>query len=132
VAGLDVSLPLDDAERHEVEDVFRIARLYGIDGAPPPCRVVAGAVSPAPAASRLRKLSPLASTSAHANHRSAGRRALRGRHASALPRKRPARFLLLWSPGDDDNPLHPGDDAKAREVMQESALARSAIPGRGR
>lgn len=28
-----------------------------------------------------------------------------------------ARFLLLWSPGGDDNPLHPGDDAKAREIV---------------
>ena len=30
----------------------------------------------------------------------------------------PARFMLLWSPGAEDNPLHPGDDAKAREVME--------------
>jgi heptosyltransferase-3 len=49
VAGLDISLPVDTDARHEVEDVFRIAKIYGIDGVPPPCRVVAGAVSPAPA-----------------------------------------------------------------------------------
>ena len=25
--------------------------------------------------------------------------------------------MLLWSPGDDDNPLHPGDNRKARQVI---------------
>lgn len=29
-----------------------------------------------------------------------------------------ARFLLFWSPGDEDNPLHPGDDRKAAEIME--------------
>lgn len=29
-----------------------------------------------------------------------------------------AKFLLLWSPGSADNPLHPGDDAKAAEVLK--------------
>lgn len=28
-----------------------------------------------------------------------------------------ARFLLFWSPGDENNPLHPGDDGKAREII---------------
>jgi hypothetical protein len=28
--------------------------------------------------------------------------------------------VLLWSPGAEDNPLHPGDDAKAAEVLAES------------
>jgi len=29
-----------------------------------------------------------------------------------------AKFLLLWSPGKADNPLHPGDDEKAQEVLK--------------
>ena len=28
-----------------------------------------------------------------------------------------AQLLLLWAPGASDNPLHPGDDAKAEEVL---------------
>jgi heptosyltransferase III len=28
------------------------------------------------------------------------------------------RFALFWSPGDEDNPLHPGDDRKAREILE--------------
>jgi ADP-heptose:LPS heptosyltransferase len=31
---------------------------------------------------------------------------------------RKVRFLLLWAPGDPDNPRHPGDDGKARAVVQ--------------
>lgn len=26
-------------------------------------------------------------------------------------------FMLFWSPGDEDNPLHPGDDRKAAQIM---------------
>lgn len=28
------------------------------------------------------------------------------------------RFALFWAPGAADNPLHPGDDAKAREIVE--------------
>jgi ADP-heptose:LPS heptosyltransferase len=27
--------------------------------------------------------------------------------------------MLFWSPGESDNPLHPGDDAKAEAIMRE-------------
>jgi ADP-heptose:LPS heptosyltransferase len=36
----------------------------------------------------------------------------------AIAQRYPARFLLLWAPGDADNPRHPGDDSKARAVVQ--------------
>ena len=39
VDGLDLALPLDDAKRHEVDDVFRAAAVYGVDTPPPACRV---------------------------------------------------------------------------------------------
>jgi ADP-heptose:LPS heptosyltransferase len=28
-----------------------------------------------------------------------------------------AHFVVLWSPGNASNPMHPGDDEKARELM---------------
>jgi heptosyltransferase III len=28
-----------------------------------------------------------------------------------------SRFVIFWSPGDDSNPLHPGDDAKAAQLL---------------
>lgn len=36
-----------------------------------------------------------------------------------LHREHPAlRFGLFWAPGASDNPLHPGDDAKARQILE--------------
>ena len=40
----------------------------------------------------------------------------------------PARFLLLWSPGAEDNPLHPGDDAKAKDVLERVGADTAVIP----
>jgi ADP-heptose:LPS heptosyltransferase len=41
--------------------------------------------------------------------------------ARMLHEKLDAKFLLLWSPGSADNPLHPGDDEKARDVLTSTA-----------
>ncbi len=32
-----------------------------------------------------------------------------------------ARFLVFWSPGDENNPFHPGDDGKAARLLREIA-----------
>ena len=41
--------------------------------------------------------------------------------ARTLHEKLDTKFLLLWSPGSADNPLHPGDDEKARDVLTSTA-----------
>jgi ADP-heptose:LPS heptosyltransferase len=109
--GLDVSIPLDEAGRHEVEDVFRIAAVYGIDGPPPPCGVfAAGAVARA----------AVLTIGVHISARKLSQRWPADRFAEtirAIAAQGPARFLLLWSPGAEDHPLHPGDDAKAQDVL---------------
>jgi heptosyltransferase-3 len=111
--GLDVSLPLDNEDRHEVEDVFRVAAIYGINGPPPACRVFApDPVSRAPS---------FFTVGIHISARKPSQRWPADRFAEtmrAIAAQGPARFLLLWSPGADDNPLHPGDDAKAMEVIE--------------
>lgn len=125
VKGLDVSLPLDSADRHEVEDVFRVASIYGIDGPPPACQVFARG---APAAA------PTLTVGIHISARKPSQRWPASRFAEtmrAIAAHGPVRFMLLWSPGAEDNPLHPGDDAKAREVIAEvggSALCLPRIP----
>lgn len=113
VKGLDVSLPLDSANRHEVEDVFRVASIYGIDSLPPACEVFARGA--APSASTL-------TVGIHISARKPSQRWPATRFAEtmrAIAAQGSVRFMLLWSPGAEDNPLHPGDDAKAREVMAE-------------
>ena len=37
--------------------------------------------------------------------------------ARLLHERHQARFVLLWSPGQNDNSCHPGDDQKAHEIM---------------
>jgi ADP-heptose:LPS heptosyltransferase len=36
----------------------------------------------------------------------------------AIADRHSVRFLLLWSPGEADNPRHPGDDDKARVIVE--------------
>ena len=128
--GLDVSLPLDEEGRHEVEDVFRLAAVYGIAGSPLPCRVfmpvavtcprsgIPGTQSePAPV---LCIPSGTLTVGIHISARKASQRWPAERFAAtikSLAAQGSLRFMLLWSPGAEDNPLHPGDDAKAAEVQ---------------
>lgn len=111
VSGLDASLPLAAELVTEVEDVFRIARLHGIDTPPPACRVV-------PPASVAR---PAGLTVAiHISARKPSQRWPVERFAELMATLRTdqdARFSLLWSPGAADNPHHPGDDDKANALM---------------
>ncbi len=126
--GLDVALPLDNAGHHEVEDVFRVASIYGIEGPPPACRVVAPiAVPPAPA----RCVPPGTLTiGVHISARKPSQRWPAERFAKtikAIAAQEPVRFLLLWSPGTEDNPLHPGDDVKAQEVLKQVGSGAAVI-----
>ena len=121
VKGLDVALPLDDAGHHEVEDVFRVAAIYGIDGPPPACRV-------------FSKAPPTRTTFTVGIHISARKSSQRwpaelfAVTIKTLAAQGPVRFLLLWSPGAEDNPLHPGDDAKAQDVLGRVGADATVIP----
>ena len=121
--GLDVALPLDREGRHEVEDVFRVASIYGIDGPPPACRVHASdAVPPA----------PTFTIGIHISARKSSQRWPAERFAAtiqAIAAQGPTNFMLLWSPGAEDNPLHPGDDAKVQDVLGKVSAGALCIPG---
>lgn len=109
--GLDLALPLDDAGRHEVEDVFRVAAIYGIEGPPPACRVFVPNKDTA---------APAFTVGIHLSARKPSQRWPAERFAktiNSLAAQDPLRFMLLWSPGAEGNPLHPGDDAKADDVL---------------
>ena len=127
--GLDVSLPLDGSDLHEVEDVFRVASIFGIEGQAPPCRVFSGG-RPVPEQSAPKGA---ITVGIHISARKPSQRWPAGRFAQtikAISVQCPVRFLLLWSPGADDNPLHPGDDDKAKDVMENvgTAAAVTATP----
>ena len=120
---LDIALRYDRSRnRHQVEDVFALLRALGVDCEPPPARVfpdpehrhdvergLVGLHGEGPvvgvhvSARRSRQQWPAESFAALI-------RAIGARHA--------VRFLLLWAPGEADNPRHPGDDAKAHEIVE--------------
>ena len=121
--GLDVALPLDDAGRHEVEDVFRVAAIYGIAGPPPACRVFAPADVTCPRSGipgTQSEPTPTLAIGIHISARKTSQRWSAERFAETIKTiatHGPVRFMLLWSPGAESNPLHPGDDAKAQDVL---------------
>jgi len=120
---VDIALLYDRATNaHEVERVFTLLRALGVNGPPPSARVF-------PDAGERRQIEP-------ALARLGQGKLVVGVHISARTRKQQwsaenfatliraigerhaARFLLLWAPGEPDNPRHPGDDDKARAVME--------------
>ena len=127
-AGLDVSLPLDSGSLHEVEDVFRVAPIYGIALPPPACRVCA---PPTVARRQGESGGATLTIGIHISARKPSQRWSVGNFATAIKAiaaQGPVHFLLLWSPGAEDNPLHPGDDAKARDVMEEVGVSAAVAP----
>ncbi len=118
--SVDLALPHDAVVAlHEVEDVFRLAQLFGIDGVPGKLGMAVDADARVRAHAALgaggsgRKL-----IAVHISARKSSQRWPAERFAElmrALGDK--AQFLLLWSPGAADHPQHPGDDAKARAII---------------
>ena len=119
---LDIGLPYDGGSKgHEVERVFGLLEGLGIKGAPGAARVFP---DPALRGEAERALARLGGrTPVVAVHLSARRKNQQwpaGKFAAlirAISEKHHARILLLWAPGDPGNPTHPGDDDKARAVL---------------
>lgn len=113
----------DGASLHETEDMFRLLEPLGISGQIPGLTVVpdaglaAGIMQQLPVAVR-QATGPLV-----ALHISARKEKQRwpvenfSQLAHRLYASCGARFLLFWSPGDENNPFHPGDDGKAKHLL---------------
>jgi ADP-heptose:LPS heptosyltransferase len=126
-AAIDLRVPRAMlAAKHEVEQVFALAPLLGIEGAIPSLVLV-------PDPREVEKARAAFGTRAGrrvAVHISARRRTQRwpaGRHVELI-RALGAPAMLLWSPGPADHPQHPGDDDKAAEIAR--ALGDAVVPYR--
>jgi ADP-heptose:LPS heptosyltransferase len=120
--GVDLVASIPPTAQHEVERVFALAKSLGIAGEPPPLRLV----PPVSAVEQLRgRLFPGATTRPIGVHISARKPSQRWpieRFAAllrALQQSSNDRFVLFWSPGATDNPLHPGDDQAAQRLLDE-------------
>ena len=120
--GLDVGIPRLEGDRlHECIDVFRLLAPFGIEGPPPPVRVV----SALPPGARF-------TVGVHISARKPSQRWPAARFAELirhLALERGAAIRLFWAPGSAANAQHPGDDAKAAAVVAACAdCAIEAVP----
>ena len=122
--GIDIPVPYGDGGTlHEAEDVFRLGAPLGISGVTPSLEVFADAG----ALERVRQALGSAAMkggrliAVHISARKPSQRWPAERFAAAmrdLHARHAARFVLLWAPGSERNPQHPGDDEKAAAVMK--------------
>lgn len=114
----DSSAPTQSANDHETEAVMRLLQPLEIDEVPGSLRVFAD-----PALARAVTV-PGGDGPLIALHISARKPAQRwpierfAALARALRESQKARFLLFWSPGDENHPQHPGDDGKAAQLLE--------------
>jgi heptosyltransferase-3 len=110
---------------HEVEEVFRIAPLLDIDGPPPGTAIFVNQHEMAGARSLVTNTLPRNSTliGVHISARKVNQRWPAEKFVEFLLKLRELRpdlaFVLFWSPGESDNPTHPGDDAKAHRILEQ-------------
>lgn len=110
---------------HQVENTFRLLQVLGIDGAPPPLKLVPNA---ALTEAWRRRLAPGAGpvVGVHVSAREKDRRWPNNNFVDlirTLIEKDAARIVLSWAPGSRDNPRFPGDDEDARQIAAACAGA---------
>jgi heptosyltransferase III len=101
--------------RHHLEDTYRILEAFGIEGAPPALRI---GLEPA---ATPRAGAPLVGV--HVSARRPGNRWPESRFVElivALHEALGLRFRLFWAPGRENDPRHPGDDEKARRILEQT------------
>lgn len=121
-AAIDKPVSLAGTEgEHEVERVFRLARVFGIEGPPPPLSIAVDPLECGRVEATLgERRFPGAPIGLHLSARKASQRWPAERFVALmrlLHERAGASFMLFWSPGAADHPQHPGDDEKAREVI---------------
>jgi heptosyltransferase-3 len=119
--ALDRAVPLSALEgKHEVERVFALASLFGIEGEIPPLKVVPDAAEVEHLTALLRP-QPAPRIAVHISARRPPQRWPAERFAALIGQlhaRLGACSLLLWSPGPAQDPRHPGDDDKANEITE--------------
>jgi ADP-heptose:LPS heptosyltransferase len=121
------------SSHHQVENVFRMLKVLGIDGPPPPLRVVPDAARVSAFRSRLPQGSgPVVGV--HISARESDRRWPDAKFAELITRltgECGARVALNWAPGAHDRRDFPGDDDSAQHLCAAVASDRLiALPTR--
>lgn len=121
---IDLAVETDRRPRHAVEIAFRLVALLGIEGEPPGLRLAPGAQELAAARAQLAQQAwfeaEAPTLAIHISARKVQQRWPAERFAELMRQLHAAygaQFLLFWAPGDESNPLHPGDDRKAEAIL---------------
>jgi ADP-heptose:LPS heptosyltransferase len=121
--GLTMAVEYGDGGMlHEAEDVFRLGAHLGVNGVPGPCVLAADAAAKARCEEALfragrpgRKV-----VAVHISARRPLQRWQTERFAGFmqdLHARIDVLFLLLWAPGTELDPRHPGDDSRANAIL---------------
>jgi ADP-heptose:LPS heptosyltransferase len=120
--GIDLVARVPESARHEVERVFSLGRAIGVEGRPPALRLTPAAGAIAQLRSQLGAAAQGRPIGIHISARKISQRWPIERFAALLRALRDTgqrQFLLFWSPGAANNPLHPGDDKLAQCLLDE-------------
>lgn len=125
-AGMDVAVVLKNSERHEVVKMLDLLAPLGIVLPKTPKMVLQPSIKSVEQARQALqpfKVSDQSITLAvHISARLPSQRWSAERFAELMQRlyrEKRCRFMLFWSPGDENDPHHPGDDKKAATIMQD-------------
>lgn len=121
--GVDMPVVHDEASAalHEVEDVFTLLSPFGIAGRPPHPRLVPDPQAQHRARTAIEERGLRAPVGIHISSRKPVNRWPVEKTAELIRRLHGAHrcaFMLFWSPGDEHNALHPGDDRKAAMLVE--------------
>lgn len=121
--GVDMPVAHDwDKGLHEVEDVFTVLSPFGIAGEPPHPRVFPLPELQEQMRSALEARGVRSPVAVHISARKPKNRWPIEKTAELMRRLHAARgagFMLFWSPGDEHDPRHPGDDRKAAALLEQ-------------
>ncbi|MCE5181804.1 MAG: glycosyltransferase family 9 protein [Anaerolineaceae bacterium] len=125
IRHIDIGMPYHPVPKpiHEVEDTFRLLAAIGIESPPPSLQIVANPAKISTVQQLIDQQQWPPDAFRLGIHISARKPSQRWptSHFVALIRKlhqtHNAAFILFWSPGAETNPMHPGDDAKAKEII---------------
>ncbi|HEY6822540.1 MAG TPA: glycosyltransferase family 9 protein [Burkholderiales bacterium] len=113
---------------HEVERAFSLGAALGVEGTPGPMRVF-----PDPAiVEKLRERIGEGFIAVHISARRAAQRWPLERYQGLINElTKTSRVVLLWAPGPQSDPRHPGDDAAASRLSAMSNLVKLPTPDLG-
>ena len=128
IPGISHGIPINTAPRHSVEKVFYLLSPLGIEGPPPPLCLVPDLEEKRRALDLLRSQAWFRANQTTVGVHISSRKELQrwswlqfSELIKRLHQKFGYQFVLLWSPGDDKNRMHPGDDQAAASIIAATA-----------